>query len=203
MVSNPADTLTHEPSSDVPGSSLRLAPIERPRGLMLRLFNWVFRRTFGKIMMPARVIYARFPTLLWRSLPLYLLVDRGLSIEQDLRNLIQVHVAGLNGCSFCHDMHLAVAMRDKTNRAKLKALNEPMGENSPLSARERAALRYVEEIARGGASNEAFEALRACFGEKEIVEITWLQAFTTYLLRMAIPLGIGSDGFCALQEMGP
>lgn len=201
MVSNPAVTLTPEPSPDVPGGSLRLKPIERPRGIILRLFNWLVRRMFGKVMMPAKVIYARLPTLLWRSLPLYLLVDRGLSIETDLRNLIQVHVAALNGCSFCHDMHLAVAMRDKTNRAKLEALDEPGKENSPLNARERSALRYVEEIARGGASSEAFEALRACFSEKEIVEITWLQAFTTYLLRMALPLGIGSDGFCALQEM--
>jgi alkylhydroperoxidase family enzyme len=69
-----------------------------------------------------------------------------------------------------------------------------------LNTRERAALRYVEEIARGGASDESFAALRACFSEREIVEITWLQAFTTYLIRMAQPLGIGSDGFCALQE---
>jgi len=45
--------------------------------------------------------------------------------------------------------------------------------------------------------------MRACFSEKEIIEITWLQAFTTYLNRMAVPLGIGSDGFCALSYSPP
>lgn len=182
-------------------TTLRLRPIERPRGLLLRLFNWAVRRRLGKAMTPAKVIYARLPSLLWRTLPMYHLLERGLSLDPELRHLIEVHVASVNGCAFCHDAHLAEAMRYKTSRAKLNALSEPNpSASSAFDARERAALRYVEEIARGGASDEAFAALYACFNEREIVEITWLQAFTTYLLRMAQPLGIGSDGFCALQD---
>ena len=195
----PDSTLALEGSAS-PQTSLRLAPIDRPSNLLVRLFNWVVRKQLGKVMMPARVIYARLPRLLWCSLPMYWLLDRGLSLEKELRHLIEVHVASINGCSFCHDIHLAQAMRDKTNRAKLRALASPESDQSVLNARERAALRYVKEIARGGASEEAFAALRSCFSEREIVEITWLQAFTTYLLRMALPLGITSDGFCAIQE---
>jgi AhpD family alkylhydroperoxidase len=203
MVPNSPLALAHAPSLQTShATSLRLSPIDRPRSLLLRLFNWFVRKQFGKTMMPARVIYARLPRLLWCSLPMYWLLDRGLGLEKDLRHLIEVHVAGINGCSFCHDIHLAQAMRDKTNRAKLRALECPENDQSVLNARERAALRYVAEIARGGASEETFLALRSNFSEREIVEITWLQAFTTYLLRMAIPLGIGSDGFCAIQENG-
>lgn len=179
-------------------AQLRLAPIARPRSLLLWLFNWLFRRQFGKVMMPARVIYARLPTLLWRTLPMYHLLDRGLSIEPTLRHLLEVHVASVNGCSFCLDIHMAHALKGKVGRDKLRALQDVRSASDVLSQRERTALRYVEEIARGGASDEAFQALRSCFSEREIVEITWLQAFTTYLLRMAQPLGIGSDGFCAL-----
>src|SRR6478672_7807140 len=152
MVPSQTVTLTSDASAVAPGSSLRLAPIERPRSFIVRFFNWLVRKQLGKVMMPAKVIYARFPSLLWRSLPLYHLLDRGLSIERELRHLIEVHVASVNGCSFCHDIHLATAMRDKTSRAKLKALTEPTDEAGVLNARERAALRYVEDIARGGAS---------------------------------------------------
>jgi AhpD family alkylhydroperoxidase len=179
--------------------SPRLAPIDRPRGLLLRLFNWLTRRTFGKVIMPSRVLYTRFPTLLWRTMPLYHLLDRGLSLESSLRRLIEIQVSLLNGCSFCSDLHRAHALLARVPDEKLSALG---GDSfcAPFDARERAALRYVTEIARTGASDEAFEQLRASFDEKEIVEITWLQAFVTYLNRMAVPLGIGSDGLCELAQ---
>jgi AhpD family alkylhydroperoxidase len=117
MVSIQTPTLTSELAPPAPATSLRLRPIERPRGLLLRLFNWLVRKQMGKVMMPAKVIYARFPSLLWRNMLLYHLLDRGLSIESELRHLIEVHVAAVNGCSFCHDIHLASAMRDRANRA--------------------------------------------------------------------------------------
>lgn len=179
-----------------PPHALRLAPLDRPRGLLLRLFNWAMRRRMGKEMMPARVIYARFPTLLWRTIPMYHLMERGLGIERSLRHLIEVRVSVLNGCTFCEDLHRANA-----------ALGLPEGavpldgtsQDPRYDARQRAALRYVEEIAKGGVSDACFEALRGQFSEREIVELTWLSAFTTYLNRMAVPLGIGSDGFCEIQ----
>jgi alkylhydroperoxidase family enzyme len=50
--------------------------------------------------------------------------------------------------------------------------------------------------------DEVFAALRVHLSENEVVELTWLCAFTTYLNRLAVPLGIGSDGFCALLPSG-
>jgi len=175
---------------------LRLAPLDRPRGLLLRLFNWLMRRRLGKEMMPARVIYARFPGLLWRSLPFYHLMERGLGLPRSLRHLIEVRVSVLNGCTFCEDLHRANAGLGRENDALPL---DGTSEDARYDARQRAALRYVEEIARGGVTDAGFAALRAQFSEREIVELTWLQAFTTYLNRLAVPLGIGSDGFCELQ----
>jgi AhpD family alkylhydroperoxidase len=178
--------------------TLRLAPLDRPRGLLLRLFNWLARWRLGKEMMPARVIYARFPTLLWRSLPMLHLMQRGLRLGPSLCHLIEVRVSVLNGCSFCADLHRA----DAALSGGLDDLQSLDGssEDPRFDPRQRAALRYVEEIARAGAVSDAsFEQLRSHFSEREIIELTWLQAFTTYLNRMAVPLGIGSDGFCEIQ----
>jgi AhpD family alkylhydroperoxidase len=179
-------------------AGLRLAPIDRPPSLLVRLFGWYMRRRFGKVMMPARVIYTRLPGLFWRQAPLLALCEYGLSIDQGLRHLIEVRVSTLNGCTFCADLHGASAALHALDAAKLAALDD-FERDGRFDARERAALRYVSEIAAGGrASDESFAALQAQFSEREIVEITWLQAFTTYLNRMAVPLGIGSDGFCEI-----
>jgi AhpD family alkylhydroperoxidase len=177
--------------------ALRLAPLDRPRGLLLRLFNWAMRRRMGKEMMPARVIYTRLPSLLWRTLPMYHLMERGLDLPRSLRHLIEVRVSVLNGCTFCEDLHRANAALD--GRPEEALALDGTSQDPRYDARQRAALRYVEEIAHGGVSDACFEALRSQFSEREIVELTWLQAFTTYLNRMAVPLGIGSDGFCEIQ----
>jgi AhpD family alkylhydroperoxidase len=191
------NALTTHPSEH---AGLRLAPIDRPKGLLLRLFDWLVRKRLGKVMMPSRVIYARFGTLLWRQLPLYALFESGLSLDVDLRHLIEVRVSTLNGCTFCADMHRANAQLERSAGEKLSAL-DAFETHLTFSERERAALAFVSEIARNHCASDAtFERLRCAFSEREIVEITWLQAFTTYLNRMAVPLGIGSDGFCALVE---
>lgn len=186
---------THVPSD--PSHGLRLAALDTEPGLLLRAFNWLLKTRLGKVMTPSRVIYARFPTLLWRQLPLYHLAESGLSIERDLRFLVEVRVSSLNRCTFCEDLHRKAAQLSKVSRAKLGAL-ETFETDASFDARERAALRYVSEIAAGQAvSDSTFAELRACFDERQIIELTWLQAFTTYLNRMAVPLGIGSDGYCA------
>lgn len=181
-----------------PSKALRLAALDTQPGLLLRAFNWLSRLRFGKVITPSRVIYSRLPALLWRQLPLYHLAESGLSIGHDLRFLIEIRVSSLNHCTFCEDLHRKNAQLGKASLAKLAAVDD--FESSELfDERERIALRYVTEIAQPGSVADAtFARLRACFSEREIVELTWLQAFTTYLNRMAVPLGIGSDGFCAL-----
>jgi AhpD family alkylhydroperoxidase len=183
---------------DVSTTALRLLPIDRPRSLLVRLFNWLLRRKLGKVMMPSRVIYARFPGLLWRTLPMYHLLERGLNLERELRLLVELRVSAQNGCSFCTDLHRAEATRGEASQAKLEAAVRGSA-LAEFSARERAALQFVTECTRGVVSDDTFEALRAAFSEREVVELTWLQAFTTYLNRLASPLGIGSDGFCSLS----
>ncbi|MGH7635477.1 MAG: carboxymuconolactone decarboxylase family protein, partial [Gemmatimonadaceae bacterium] len=64
-----------------------------------------------------------------------------------------------------------------------------------------AALKYADEITRHKRVSDAtFAALRKHFSEREIVEITFLNALENYYNLMNLPLEIESDGFCALVQ---
>ena len=188
----------------LPRTEPRLAPIERSGNLLVRLLALVFRWKLGKVMTPLKVIYARMPRLVLPQMMMVSLGQSGLSLDDALIALIQTRVSMLNGCTFCTDLHQAMAEREGHGRDKLAALAELDGHDAathadPYSPSERAALRFADEVSRTGrASDATFEALRSGFDERQIVELTWLCAFTTYLNRLAVPLGIGSDGFCAL-----
>ncbi len=178
----------------------RLAPLRRIRGVLVRLMALGLRLKLGKVMTPLRVIYARMPALALPHLGLYRVAGAKLSLDPLLVHLVQVRVSMANGCSFCTDLHQAMALHDRRAQAVLDALFDARAD-AGLDAAQRAALAYVDEICRTGrASDERFELLRACFDERQIVELTWLCAFTTYLNRLATPLGIGSDGFCTLAR---
>ena len=93
-----------------------------------------------------------------------------------------------------------MAIRQRLGMEKFDAL--PDYRMSPLfSDRERAALAYVEEATRRKRVSDAtFDALRKHFTEPEIVEITWLNAVHNYYNLINLPLGIESDGLCAIAE---
>jgi len=49
-------------------------------------------------------------------------------------------------------------------------------------------------------SDATFAELQRHFNEREIVEITWLNALENYYNLINLPLGIESDGLCAIAE---
>jgi len=177
---------------------MRLEPIEKPRGLLLRIAYWLSRRQLGGVMSPLKVIYARVPRLSWASAVIARTMEKGLSLEPDLRLLITTQSSLLNGCTFCADLHMAQAVRARLGLERFKAL--PEFATSPLfSERERAVLAYTEEATRRrNVSPAVFDALRKHASEKEIVEITWLNAVGNFYNLMAVPLELESDGFTAL-----
>jgi alkylhydroperoxidase family enzyme len=93
-----------------------------------------------------------------------------------------------------------MAIREHLGEEKFDSLAEYR--TSPLfSDRERAALAYVEEATRNRrASDAAFQELRKHFSEREIVEITWVNASENYYNLLNLPLEIESDGFCAIAH---
>jgi alkylhydroperoxidase family enzyme len=98
------------------------------------------------------------------------------------------------------DLTQAMAIRERLSLEKFNALSE-YRTSVLFSDRERAALAYVEEATRHKRVSDAtFEVLRKHFSEREIVEITWLNAVENYYNLINIPLEIESDGFCAIAQ---
>lgn len=178
---------------------MRLEPIEHPKSLLLRLAYWQTKRAYGKVITPLKVVYARMPKSLWMARAMTRFLATGLSLDPELKFLISTHVASLNNCAFCVDIGKAMGMRARVSDEKLSAVGEYR--TSPLfTDRERAALAYVEEVTRTRrATDEIFERLRQHFSEREIVEITWLNALENYYNLISLPLEIEADGLCALR----
>ena len=177
---------------------MRLAPIDNPSGLTAKIANWMTARRLGKVVAPMRVVYPRMPSLYGLTWRLLQIEEKKLHLDPLLRHLVKVWAAGVNGCGFCMDIGRAAAVLDARSLEKLDALSEYA--TSPLfTAAERAALAYVEAVTRDLHVQDAvFEELRRHFDEREIVEITWLTALESYYNRLAIPLGLESDGLCEI-----
>jgi AhpD family alkylhydroperoxidase len=179
---------------------MRLEPIETPPTLIMKLAYWMSRRQLGGVMSPLKVVYARSPKLGMLGYRMNQVAEKGLVIDPDLALLIETQSSAMNQCGFCHDLHLAQAIQANLGLERFKDILD--FEKSPhFSNRERAALAYTGAITqREKVSDEIFEVLRKHYDEREIVEITWLNALSNYYNLMAVPLEIESDGFASLAE---
>ncbi len=179
---------------------MRLEPIDKPKGLMMRIAFWMTKRQFGKVMTPMKVGTARMPGSLRLSYEISKFELNGIRLERSLHFMIAMLVSQINGCGFCQDLGRSMVVREHLGMDKVNALSEYR--TSPLfSDRERAALAYVEEATRHKRVSDAtFEELRRHFKDWEITEITWINAIENYYNLINIPLEIGSDGFCAIAQ---
>jgi alkylhydroperoxidase family enzyme len=179
---------------------MRIAPIEKPRQLIAKIFYWAVKRRLGKVMTPAKVVYARVPALFRLAYEEVKIVEGKLTVDPTVSILVRTWAAMINDCTFCVDIAKAVAVQKRMTMEKFEAL--PQYRTSALySPRERAALAYVEEATRvKRVSDATFAELRRHFNETEIVEITWLNALENYYNLINLPLEIESDGLCAIAE---
>jgi alkylhydroperoxidase family enzyme len=180
--------------------AMRLEPIEKPKGLMMRIAFWMARRRLGKVITPMKVLYPRVPEMLKVSYEIQKFEMKGVRLDPALKFMVTTLAAQINGCSFCVDIGRAIAIRQHLGMEKFNALSEYL--TSPLfSDAERAALAYVEEATlHKRVADATFETLRKYFSEREIVEITWLNAVENYYNLINLPLEIESDGLCAIAQ---
>jgi alkylhydroperoxidase family enzyme len=177
---------------------MRLEPIERPSSLLGRLMSFGMRRQLGKVITPARVFYNRVPRMWNVSWALLRLDLQGLKLPHELALLIKTHVAMLNGCGFCRDIARALAVQQRLGREKFDALAD-WRESDVFDDRERAALAYAEEATRERVvSDETFGTLRKRFSEREIAEITIVNAVENFYNFLNVPLEIPDDGLEAI-----
>lgn len=176
---------------------MRLAPIDHPPSLILRLLFWLSRRIVGRVLAPMRVLYPRLPGFVRPHLGMMRFAERRLSLPPRLRHLVEVRVSRLNGCAFCADAHEWVGRRHGLPPSLFAALDAP-SESSLFDAREQAALAYAEAVARRRVDDALFARTRALFSEREIAELTFVAAYISYLNLMSVALALESDGLCSI-----
>ena len=153
---------------------MRLEPVDRPSSVLGRLMSWGMRLQLGKVITPARVFYNRVPRMWNVSWALIRLDMHGLEIPDSLALLI-----GLE---------------------KFRALGD-WRESAVFVDRERAALAYAEEATRQRVVSDAtFEELRKHFSQREIAEVTIVNAVENFYNFLNVPLEIPDDGLAALAQ---
>jgi alkylhydroperoxidase family enzyme len=177
-----------------------LPPIEKPKGLMMKLAYYFTRRQFGKVLTPLKVHSARLPIAFGLFYSKISELDKKLSLPREMVMLIREHVARLNVCLFCIDIGRSFTIKASMNQAKFDALEQYR--TSPLfTDAERAALDYVRDLTKDKKVDPAtFKRMSGFYSERQICEIVWLVA-SEHLYNMTnIGLNIHSDMLCDISR---
>ena len=197
-----SSTLSAPFSSALPGSepTPRLPPIDRFAGFWLALLKAAFRFMFGKVMLPLRILMPRIPGYAFPHFCLMLYAQYGISLPRMLTHVLSMRVSRNNACHFCFDMHKAAFMLDKPDPAALSLAASDL-DDPTLDPKVRAVLAYADEVVnQGNVSDKTFAGLTAVFSERQVVEVVWVAALVIYTNMLARPLGLPSDGFCAIVQ---
>ena len=194
---------TERPLSDPDTQSPLLPPIERPKGLMMKLVYVMTRRQFGKVMTPIKVFCARLPLAFGQFYGKISALDKKLVLPAETAMLIREQVARTNVCLFCLDIGRYFIIKASMNQAKFDALEQYR--TSPFfSDAERAALDYVTDLTKNkNVEPETFKRVARHYSERQICEIVWLVASEHFYNMTNIALNIHSDRLCEVgREVG-
>jgi alkylhydroperoxidase family enzyme len=179
----------------------KLAPIERPSGLMMKLVYWLSRKKYGKVMTPLKVISARLPISFGMFVGKLEKLEEKYQLPQYIALLVRTHVAQLNTCEFCIDIGKMEAMKRFPDQEDKFFNVSSYKTSSQFSPRERAALLFAEELTLyKKISDETFAEAQNHFTERELVEIAWAVTREHIYNLMNRAFDIESDGFCQIPE---
>lgn len=116
-------------------------------------------------------------------------VTTGTSLPAKLVHLVFLRVSQLNGCAHCIDIHTRDLIKEGMPFDTVALL--PVWHEAAylFSMQERAALAWAEEVtlvSETHASDEAYEAVNAVFGEKDVVDLTLAIAAMNAINRMGV-----------------
>ncbi len=177
-----------------------LPPIEKPKGIMIKLAYYFVRKQFGKVFSPLAIHSARLPSAFGLFYTKVSKLDKKLILPEETAMLIRMRVAGINICLFCMDANRYAVIQKSMNVEKFDSLDEYKTSRLFNNA-ERTALDYVTELtAEKKVSPETFKRLTEYFSEREICEIVWLAASEHLYNITNIGLNIHSDMLCDLTK---
>jgi AhpD family alkylhydroperoxidase len=122
-------------------------------------------------------------------------IRKGSSVDERLKNLIELKGAQMIGCEYCVDLGSQICRNSGLSDDELLAL--PNYRSSDLfSDREKNALDYAVAVMRTPVevTDELFSRMKAHFTEEQMVEITALLTLVN-LDRFNAAFGIGAAGF--------
>jgi AhpD family alkylhydroperoxidase len=111
------------------------------------------------------------------------------NLPATLVNLVYLRVSQINNCAYCLDMHTRDLLKQGQKIEKLALLQAWAEAGNLFDARERAALAWAETVTRvadTGIPDQAFEAARAVFEERELVDLTIAIGLMNAYNRLAI-----------------
>jgi len=111
------------------------------------------------------------------------------SLAPALIELVYLRVSQINNCAYCLDMHTRDLLKRGVPVEKLALLQAWQEGGEFFDTRERAALAWAESVtcvAQTGVPEAAYEAARAVFDERELVDLTIAISLMNAYNRMAI-----------------
>lgn len=116
----------------------------------------------------------------------YLLQSR---LSATLIELVYLRISQINNCAYCLDMHTRDLLKKGEKVEKIALLQAWREAGNLFDERERAALAWAETVTRAaeiGVPDEAYQAARAAFEERELVDLTIAISLMNAYNRMAI-----------------
>jgi alkylhydroperoxidase family enzyme len=172
----------------------RIEGISRSRTWLARLAFFLSRRSYGRVITPARV-YALDSGLLLAVGLMEEVQERAKQTSAPVKQLARMLVAWRIGCPWCLDFGTYTSTHQGITDEQLRSL--PDYEHSPLfTEEERAVLRYADAMTRTPVwmPDNVFEALKALYTDRQILEITAAIAWENFGARVNHALDLEAEG---------
>ena len=185
---------------DMAAGESYLAPIEHPRGAIMKAVYAMTRRRFGKVLTPLKVHSARLPVAFGQFYGSIGKLDRKLTLPAETVMLVREQVARINVCTFCMDIGRWFTVKASMDQTKFDSLAD-YAASDVFSEKERALLDYVTALVREKkVDRSTFDRLAAHYTEREICEIVWVVASEHIYNMTNIGLNIHSDMLCDIAN---
>src|SRR5262245_37577589 len=111
------------------------------------------------------------------------------SLPPALVELVYLRISQINNCAYCLDSHVRDLLKKGQSIEKLALVQAWAEAGNLFDERERAALAWAETVTRVAETHvpdEAYQAARAVFSERELVDLTIAISLMNAFNRMAI-----------------
>lgn len=109
-------------------------------------------------------------------------------VDEKLRHLVWLRISQINGCAYCVDLHWRDALKAGETPRRLNSV-VTWRESGLFDEKEGAALAWAEALTllvETGAPDDAYDAVRRHFDDRELADLSFLIALMNGLNRMGV-----------------